>query len=244
MTLRVRPRHAVAGALTSLATLSGAALTPAQAETPSAPAAIQAGGASAPPAAAVTRRPVRAQIARARLVVRQRPIDVLAGSRVRIAGTLLPRRGGQAVTLEARSSGRWHAIAHGRTRRNGHFGLLAQTGSTGRVTVRVRFSGNHIASATRAGIGTLTVYRVSLASWYSDYGGALACGGTLQPGTLGVANKSLPCGTKVTLRYGGRSVTVPVVDRGPYVGGREWDLTGATAARLGFDGVGTIWSSR
>ena len=47
---------------------------------------------------------------------------------------------------------------------------------------------------------------------------------------LGVANKSLPCGTKVTLRHSGRVVRVPVIDRGPYVGGREYDLTAATAA--------------
>ena len=86
----------------------------------------------------------------------------------------------------------------------------------------------------------------ALASWYGPglYGGHLACGGTLGPGTLGVANKSLPCGTRVTLRYHGREVTVPVIDRGPYVGGREWDLTGATARRLGFDGVGVVWSTK
>ena len=65
------------------------------------------------------------------------------------------------------------------------------------------------------------------ASYYGPglYGDGLACGGTLQPGTLGVANKTLPCGTMVTLRYHGRTVTVPVVDRGPYVAGRDFDLT-------------------
>lgn len=47
----------------------------------------------------------------------------------------------------------------------------------------------------------------------------------------------------MTIRYNGRQVTVPVIDRGPYVGGREWDLTGATARALGFDGVGTIWTT-
>jgi len=72
----------------------------------------------------------------------------------------------------------------------------------------------------------------------------LPCGGTLQPGTLGVANKTLPCGTEVKLRYHGRSVTVPVVDRGPYVAGRAFDLTAATKARLGFPDVGVLLSSR
>jgi rare lipoprotein A len=31
-----------------------------------------------------------------------------------------------------------------------------------------------------------------------------------------------------------------VIDRGPYVGGREYDLTAATAQRLGFYGHGPI----
>ena len=35
-----------------------------------------------------------------------------------------------------------------------------------------------------------------------------------------------------------------VIDRGPYVGGREYDLTGATARRLGFGGHGSILATR
>ena len=62
-------------------------------------------------------------------------------------------------------------------------------------------------------------------------------------GTLGVANKSLPCGTMVTFRYHGHTVRVPVIDRGPYSGAREWDLSAATAHRLGFGGVGTVWTT-
>ncbi|HVW47770.1 MAG TPA: septal ring lytic transglycosylase RlpA family protein, partial [Solirubrobacterales bacterium] len=71
-------------------------------------------------------------------------------------------------------------------------------------------------------------------------GNGVACGGTLEPGTLGVANKTLPCGTMVKLRYGGHQITVPVIDRGPYVAGREYDLTEATKERLGFPGVGDV----
>ena len=63
------------------------------------------------------------------------------------------------------------------------------------------------------------------------YGNGVACGGTLMPGTMGVANKTLPCGTKVKLRYHGRTVTVPVIDRGPYVAGRDYDLTEAVKER-------------
>jgi rare lipoprotein A len=88
----------------------------------------------------------------------------------------------------------------------------------------------------------LTSYRLAGASYYGPglYGNGVACGGTLEPGTLGVANKTLPCGTMVKLRYNGHSITVPVIDRGPYVAGRDYDLTEATKERLGFPGVGYV----
>jgi rare lipoprotein A (peptidoglycan hydrolase) len=85
--------------------------------------------------------------------------------------------------------------------------------------------------------------RVSVASVFTDYGLGLACGGVLGRNELGVAHKTAPCGTLITFTYGGRSVTVPVIDRGPYIVGREWDLTGATASALDFPGLGPIrWS--
>jgi rare lipoprotein A len=92
----------------------------------------------------------------------------------------------------------------------------------------------------------LNVYRHALASWYGPglYGGHLSCGGALSASKLGVAHKSLPCGTKVTLRHHGHVLRVPVIDRGPYSGAREYDLTEATARRLGFKGYGSILSTR
>jgi rare lipoprotein A (peptidoglycan hydrolase) len=83
-------------------------------------------------------------------------------------------------------------------------------------------------------------YHVSIASVFTDYGLPIACGGVLHVPQLGVANKTLPCGTEVIFRYGGRAIRVPVIDRGPYIPGREWDLTGATALALHFPGLGPI----
>ena len=86
-------------------------------------------------------------------------------------------------------------------------------------------------------------FHQSIASVYTDYGLGIACGGVLHRGQLGVAHKTAPCGTLITFRYAGRVITVPVIDRGPYIAGREWDLTGATAEALGFPGLGQIeWS--
>jgi rare lipoprotein A len=165
---------------------------------------------------------------------------VLKGRSVRVAGTLAPAQTGQAVALQARRGKRWTTLDRASTGPAGRYALRYRTKRTGSWPLRVRF-----ARATRA-VGRLNVYRHAYASWYGPglFGGHLACGGTLTPGTLGVANKTLPCGAKVTLRYRGRSVRVPVVDRGPYVGGREYDLTAATARRLKFSGHGTILSTR
>jgi hypothetical protein len=90
--------------------------------------------------------------------------------------------------------------------------------------------------------GRLNVFRPALASWYGPglYGNPLGCGGRLSPGTVGVAHKSLPCGTRITLRKGNRIVRARVIDRGPYVGAREFDLTQATKQRLGFGSTGTV----
>ncbi|HEX5223890.1 MAG TPA: septal ring lytic transglycosylase RlpA family protein, partial [Solirubrobacteraceae bacterium] len=85
--------------------------------------------------------------------------------------------------------------------------------------------------------------QLSVASEFTDYGLGLACGGLLGRHELGVAHKTAPCGTLITFTYNGRSITVPVIDRGPYIAGREWDLTGATAEALHFPGLARIeWS--
>jgi rare lipoprotein A (peptidoglycan hydrolase) len=85
-------------------------------------------------------------------------------------------------------------------------------------------------------------WNVSVASFYGPglYGGRTACGQTLTETLQGTAHRTLPCGTLVTFRNGGEPITVPVVDRGPYVAGREWDLTGATCLALGHCFTGPI----
>jgi hypothetical protein len=74
------------------------------------------------------------------------------------------------------------------------------------------------------------------ATWYGPgfYGNETACGRVLRTGTVGVAHRTLPCGTKVTFFYHGRYLVVPVIDRGPFAKGYDWDLTGAAAQKLGF----------
>lgn len=80
------------------------------------------------------------------------------------------------------------------------------------------------------------------ATWYGPgfYGNHTACGQILRLDTIGVAHRSLPCGTKVTFAYHGRYLVVPVIDTGPYNGVYEFDLTRGAGKRLGFDYSDTI----
>jgi rare lipoprotein A len=85
-----------------------------------------------------------------------------------------------------------------------------------------------------------TPLRWAGATWYGPglYGNGTACGQVLRPTTMGVAHRSLPCGTTVKFVYRGRQVVTKVIDRGPYSYGNDWDLTQAVARALGFESVG------
>lgn len=171
---------------------------------------------------------------------------VLDGRRFRARGTLMPRARGRTVHLQLRTRGGWRSVDRTRTGRGGRFEASWRPSSAGRYRLRVRAGGDLLSAATAKRLARLNAYRPGHASYYGPglYGNALACGGTLTTSTLGVAHKSLPCGTRVTFRYRGRSVRVRVIDRGPFIAGREWDLTSATRERLGFGSTGTVWSTR
>jgi rare lipoprotein A len=75
------------------------------------------------------------------------------------------------------------------------------------------------------------------------FGKRTACGQLLKPATQGVAHPVLPCGVRVYVSYRGKHVLTQVIDRGPYVPGRQFDLTYALARLLGLTGVQRIhWS--
>ena len=67
-----------------------------------------------------------------------------------------------------------------------------------------------------------------------------ACGKPFLKTTEGVAHPVLPCGVRLYIRFHGREVLTQVVDRGPNVPGRDFDLTKALANRLDLHGTQTI----
>lgn len=177
----------------------------------------------------------------ARVRVTDRRLDVLAGDPVTVTGQLLPGQAGRLVRLERRAGRAWRSIASARTSASGRYRLSHRPSATATSPVRLVFAGDQANARTLHPLGRMSSYRATVASYYTLYGGALACGGRLGYHSLVVAHRSLPCGTPVTVRYRGRVVHARVMDRGPFSGGREFDLAGAVARRLGFSGVQTVW---
>jgi hypothetical protein len=83
-----------------------------------------------------------------------------------------------------------------------------------------------------------TPMRMVGATWYGPglYGNQTACGQTLQPETIGVAHRTLACGTTVKLAYHGHTLITQVIDRGPYTRGNAFDLTNGAREALEFNG--------
>jgi rare lipoprotein A len=126
---------------------------------------------------------------------------------------------------------------------DGTFSVVWQTNHIGRFAVRAMATGGsqaHTAGATPS--LTTTVYRPSRATEYGPgfYGKRTACGQRLRRGTIGLANRTLRCGESVAIYYQGRTLVVPVIDRGPYANGADWDLTVATGRALGIKGTAQI----
>ena len=186
---------------------------------------------------------VRRLTVRSRLRVGQVRRFVNLGRKVRVGGRVLPS-GVRRVTV--RLAGADRRVVRTRTNGRGRFRFGWSPRRSGNFRMSVAVAGNRTAKGDRSRTIQLVGLRPTHASYYGPglYGGALACGGSLSPSTRGVAHKTLPCGSKVTLRYGRRTVTTRVVDRGPYVAGREFDLTAATRNDLGFGDVGTVWTNR
>ncbi|MGD9804225.1 MAG: septal ring lytic transglycosylase RlpA family protein [Hyphomicrobiaceae bacterium] len=68
----------------------------------------------------------------------------------------------------------------------------------------------------------------------------VASGGWFNPNAMTAAHKSLPFGTRVRVTHlgNGRSVTVTINDRGPYIAGRIIDLSRAAASAISMTGQG------
>jgi hypothetical protein len=173
--------------------------------------------------------------------------SVLLKGRLHIDGQVPASDAGQTVQIER--SGRqthwqWVLTARATVGSDGRFRATWRVNHIGRFELRAVVLGGASAAsdASPSPSLTITAFRPALATWYGPgfWGKRTACGQKLERSTLGVANRTLPCGTEVALEYNGRTITVPVIDRGPYGNGADWDLTEATAQQLGMQETETI----
>ena len=123
-------------------------------------------------------------------------------------------------------------------------GLLAASsavlgGNGGDVTVR-NVAMVHHSDLDSIPRGVEVPTRTMLASYYGREleGQPMASGRPFDADDYTAAHRRLPFGTKLEISYRGESVRVTVTDRGPYVAGRDLDLSLAAAQKIGLTGPG------
>jgi rare lipoprotein A len=163
-----------------------------------------------------------------------------------VTGSLPSGDAGKTAEIEisgAKTHWAWETVASAQVAGNGSFSAVWATNHIGRFAIRA-VAGSTGAATASAGAPTVTVtvYRPSLATLYGPgfWGHRTACGTILRRSTIGVANRTLPCGTPVAIYYRGETLIVPVIDRGPYAHNADWDLTMATGKALGMTGTATL----
>lgn len=168
---------------------------------------------------------------------------VLVDRTVTIRGRVEAADAGRPVRVERQlPDTTWAPIATAAVAADGTFRATWKADAPGRVALRALVDrgnaadGAPVATAASAPLtAELTVFASFVSSWYGPgfFGRKTACGQRLRRSTVGVAHKTLPCGTVVDIYYKGRTLEVPVIDRGPFIKGRDWDLTQAAAEKLG-----------
>jgi len=185
---------------------------------------------------------------RARLTVEARR-NQLRDRGIRVTGELRPADAGRRIVVQRQTGkGDWETVAADQTGDSGAFAARFEPPRLGAYILRARVAGNRSNLGDRAALDhRVHVYREDQASYYGPgfFGNQTACGQTLREDTVGVAHKTLPCGTRVRFHYRGRTLRVEVIDRGPFIEGRRWDLTEGARSELGFPrGVDEIWADR
>ena len=165
--------------------------------------------------------------------------NAVLGRSVHFRGHVPTSDAGRTISIERFDTKKaaWVPEAATVVKSDGAFVARWRTDHNGRFRLRATIDDDSTARAAQASPElALTVYKPAKATWYGPgfYGRTTACGQKMTRSLVGVAHRTLPCGTKVAVMYKGRITTVPVVDRGPFRNGADWDLTYAAAQALGF----------
>ena len=173
--------------------------------------------------------------------------NALLGKKVRFRGAVERKLAGRPVVVQYLdpTTEAWTKQARTTVKEDGSFVARWKPRRIGQFRTRALVGGEAKAASASPEL-TLTVFRPAIATWYGPgfYGNKTACGIELTEETIGVAHRSLPCGTNIAVRYGKTTITVPVIDRGPFSGEAKWDLTAAAAQLLGFEHTDRIGAIR
>ena len=184
------------------------------------------------------------------------PPTALMNRTVGFTGTVAQAKIGETVVIQRQGAlpGEWANAASATVGAGGTFAASWRVNRSGSLSVRAVLDSpaTNVATGRAAALRahrtaaqaltlaatptlTLTVYRAAVATYFGPgfFGHRTACGERLTRSTVGVASRTLPCGSMVAIYYKGRELVVPVIDRGPYAKHASWDLTLATAKALG-----------
>jgi rare lipoprotein A len=165
---------------------------------------------------------------------------------LKFTGSVSQGAGHDIVEIERRgqeTNGVWDPTAHATVGANSHYTVTWHANHSGHLAFRAALEPAVFGRTIAASPGVqVNVFALSIATWFGPglYGNGTACGEHLTNSILGVANRTLPCGTLVEVYYGGHTIVVPVIDRGPYANGADWDLTVATHNKLHTPGIATV----
>ena len=170
------------------------------------------------------------------------------GSDVRVLQAKLHR----LRILKVAPTGHFGSLTYAAVRRFQNSRCMTTDGIAGPATIAALKAGKPACSSKTPSSGgggnSGAINRTRVVTWYGPgwYGRRTACGNTLTSRLMGVAHKTLPCGTVVYFKFRGRTVKTKVVDRGPYAAGVHYDLTWAAARKLGVISIGraTVRASR
>ena len=187
-------------------------------------------------------------VADGQVAVTAPPAGTMVGRTVHFRGAVGRGDAGRTIQIERLDVATgWTAIAQAVAAADGRFLARWKSDHIGRYRMRAtvqRPGAAQVASASPE--LAVTIHRPAMATWYGPgfYGRKTACGVKLTRATVGLAHKTLPCGTQVAVMYKGKSAIVPVIDRGPFRAGTDWDLTNGAAKALGFTFTDTIGAVR
>jgi rare lipoprotein A len=187
-----------------------------------------------------------------------------------ISGTAPETAAGSRIAIETAptsTSHSWTQVATALIAPTGAFSAVWVPSSSGEVAIRAVLSGGLTSALVQTETGdngagalptsnasttastTVTtsallipIFKSAIATMYGPglWNRHTFCGERLRKTTLGVASRTLKCGTKVDISFNGREITVPVIDRGPFANNATWDLTWATGKALGMKATSTI----